>query len=78
MGQIREVDRLTRGEITYDSDYNGHICTCTRKLVRDEEEEDDYYSYKPTVKEAREIEPTESGSWWYVCSSCGAGAWSGA
>lgn len=56
--------------VIYDDQY-GHVCTCTQK------DEGEFYSYKPTVKVARDVEPTETGSWYYVCSRCGAGAWSG-
>jgi hypothetical protein len=34
-------------------------------------------SYENTVHVNRSVEPTESGSYWYDCDRCGAGAWSG-
>jgi hypothetical protein len=61
------------GQIIYDERY-GHVCTCTQKIVSDSHGA----TYKPTVKVDRSIEPTESGSWWYHCTRCGAGGWSGA
>lgn len=69
------------GEIIYDDQY-GHVCTCTQKLMNQVGFEGEtaytYPTYKPTVKVDRNIEPTESGSYWYHCTRCGAGAWSGA
>jgi len=67
---------MLMGEITYDEHF-GHVCTCTRKIVRDRDGEADYYSYELTVKLDESREPTESGSWRYVCSLCGSSAWSG-
>jgi hypothetical protein len=64
---------VKRGEITYDGEV-GHVCTCTRRVVGDTTK---HYVYARTVDVDRSVEPTESGSWWYVCSRCGAGAWSG-
>ena len=61
-----------RGQITYDSEY-GHVCTCSRQRHKYGKPD----SYRQTVKVDRNIEPTESGSCWYVCKRCGAGAWSG-
>lgn len=66
---------MTRGEITYDEQAGGHVCTCTRHVVGQTTK---HYAYKPTVAIDPDVEPTESGSWWYVCSRCGAAAWSGA
>lgn len=83
----------TRGRVTYDCEYghvctctkttecDGHpsgpfdhagetvYCdgTCSQAFV----------SYDETVRVDRAVEPTEGGSYWYVCSRCGAGAWSG-
>lgn len=34
-------------------------------------------SYEPTVAVDRSEVPTEGGSYYYVCSRCGAGGWSG-
>lgn len=34
-------------------------------------------TYDQTVSADRSVEPTQSGSWFYVCERCGAGAWSG-
>jgi hypothetical protein len=65
------------GKIRYDDQY-GHVCTCTEKVVRDQDGNPDHPTYKPTVKADRNIEPTDSGSYWYFCTRCGAGAWSGA
>ncbi len=65
-----------RGEITYD-DHFGHVCTCTEATEYDDEGYPLQPSYLPTVNPARDIEPTESGSYWYTCSRCGAGGWSG-
>lgn len=65
-----------RGQITYD-DQHGHVCTCTQAVEYDEHGEPREPSYLPTVAVARDVEPTESGSYWYVCSRCGAGGWSG-
>ena len=65
---------MKRGAILYDGEY-GHVCTCTRRTVGTVTK---HYAYAPTVHVDRSVEPTESGSWWYACSRCGAGAWSGA
>lgn len=62
-----------RGSITYDSEY-GHVCTCTQRVVGHTTM---HYEYKNTVIVDPSVEPTESGSWWYVCEACGAGQWSG-
>jgi hypothetical protein len=56
------------GRITYDSEF-GHVCTCS--YIAETEE------YRLTVHVDPSVEPTEGGSWWYVCDACGAGAWSG-
>ena len=64
------------GEILYDEQY-GHVCTCTRATEYDDDGYPSHDSYLPTVQADRDVRPTESGSWWYVCSRCGAGAWSG-
>lgn len=65
----------TRGKVTYDSDY-GHVCTCTQSVFSGFDG-GGYVRYEPTVAVDRAVEPTESGAYWYVCSRCGAGAWSG-
>ena len=65
-----------RGQLTYSDEY-GHVCTCTEAVEYDDEGYPSHTSYLPTVYVAREIEPTESGSWWYCCERCGAGGWSG-
>ena len=69
------MPRDTNPHIRYDEEY-GHVCTCTEKVVVDAEG-DAHRTYEPTVHVVREVEPTESGSWWYACDRCGAGAWSG-
>ena len=66
---------MKRGTITYD-DRQGHVCSCAerwRSVLRYEAEP----QYDRTVEVDRSIEPTEGGSYWYACSRCGAGAWSG-
>lgn len=65
-----------RNEIIYDDQF-GHVCTCTRKVVIDADGLESHATYKPTVKADRTIEPTESGSYWYSCTRCGTGTWSG-
>lgn len=65
-----------RGSITYD-DQHGHVCTCTEAVTYDAEGYPEHASYLPTVNVDRNITPTESGSYWYACSRCGSGAWSG-
>lgn len=72
-----------RGKLTYDS-YFGHVCTCTARETKltfagfeGEQGEHDWTTYEPTVGVDRSIPPTDSGSWYYVCSRCGAGGWSG-
>lgn len=69
-----------RGHITYDSEY-GHVCTCSETLHPYYESglRTNYFqsAYDNTVRVARDVEPTESGSYWYVCERCGAGGWSG-
>ena len=67
---------VKRGSITHDDQY-GHVCTCSRTIERDADGEAVHDRYSQTVSVARYIRPTESGSWWYVCSRCGAGGWSG-
>ena len=61
------------GKIEYDSRF-GHVCTCTETEGPDPL---DAPTYDPTVGVDRSQEPTEGGSYFYVCSRCGAGAWSG-
>ena len=63
-----------RGTITYVEEY-GHVCTCTAFV--DDVAYAPHTTYQNTVSADRSIEPTESGSYWYVCSRCGAGGWSG-
>jgi hypothetical protein len=63
------------GEIQYDDQY-GHVCTCTAFV--DDVAYAPHTTYQPTVSVVRDEEsPTESGSYWYQCSRCGAGGWSG-
>ncbi|MCR4339130.1 MAG: hypothetical protein NUW01_04490 [Gemmatimonadaceae bacterium] len=74
---------ITRGEITYD-DYFGHVCTCTGRVERGNivglDGETAYTMertvYEQTVGAVRDS-ATETGSYWYTCSRCGAGGWSG-
>ena len=66
-----------RGTITLD-EQSCHVCTCSETTVYDDEGYPAYAAYEPTVSADRSIPPTEGGSWFYVCSKCGAGAWSGA
>ena len=70
------MPRVRSGEITYDSQY-GHVCTCTEATENDALGEPLYHSYLPSVTVDRSTRPTESGSYYYVCSRCGAGGWSG-
>lgn len=66
-----------RGTITYDSEF-GHVCTCAATPVDYDNNGDPIGpAYTHTVKVARDIEPTEGGSYWYVCERCGTGGWSG-
>lgn len=68
---------MTRaGSITYD-DQHGHVCTCTQATEYDDNGDPLAPSYLPTVAADRDQPPTESGSYFYVCSRCGAGGWSG-
>lgn len=60
------------GQITYDH-YFGHVCTCAETTPPLSEAA----TYDNTVKVAREIEPSESGTYWYYCERCGSGGWSG-
>jgi len=63
--------------IIYDSEL-GHVCGCSeREPHRDADGNPIYPDYDRTVSVDRSVEPTESGSWYYRCSRCGAGAWSG-
>lgn len=72
------METTKRGTITYD-DQHGHVCTCTEAVTYDDEGYPEHASYLPTVAVVRDAEsPTESGSYWYQCSRCGAGGWSGA
>jgi hypothetical protein len=64
-----------RGEVRYD-DQSGHVCTCTEAVTYDADGYPEHASYLPTVS-ADDTPPTECGSWHYVCSRCGASAWSG-
>jgi hypothetical protein len=66
----------TLTHLTYSEEHGGLVCTCAAVECAD----GDGYShveYVPTVRCVREVEPTESGSWFYRCSRCGACAWSG-
>lgn len=65
-----------RGAVAYD-DQHGHVCTCTEVVTYDADGYPAHASYLPTVAADRSIAPTDSGSYYYVCSRCGAGAWSG-
>ena len=67
--------KTKRGTITYDDQF-GHVCTCTEAVTYDDEGYPERASYLPTVEADRES-GTETGSYWYTCSRCGAGAWSG-
>ncbi len=68
-----------RGQITYDN-YFGHVCTCTARDVEGHDADGNavavFTEYEPTVSADRDS-ATETGSYWYSCSRCGAGAWSG-
>lgn len=67
----------TPPRITYDSEH-GHVCTCSElEPFRDETGEAIAPNYRHTVEPDRTVEPTDSGSWLYVCKACGASAWSG-
>ena len=63
----------TRGKITYDDQY-GHVCTCTAFV--DDVAYAPHTTYQNTVSADRNS-GTETGSYWYSCSRCGAGGWSG-
>ena len=72
----------TRGRITYDN-YFGHVCTCTAQATKvgfagfeGEHGEHDWTTYENTV-ECDRSSGTESGSFAYHCTRCGASAWSG-
>lgn len=65
-----------RGKLTYSDEY-GHVCTCTEKIERDADGFPSHVGYLPTVRVVREVEPTETGSWYYRCERCGASGWSG-
>ena len=64
------------GEIKYDEQF-GHVCSCTEAIEYDDDGYPTHASYLPTVRVDRDTPPTESGSWFYYCERCGAGAWSG-
>lgn len=68
-----------RGDVIYDSEW-GHVCTCTERLHPHSENgmRTDYsqVSYDNTVVVDRES-GTESGSFYYSCTRCSAGTWSG-
>lgn len=72
----RRARSRDRGTITYD-DQHGHVCTCSRGPDAVGFEGSAGPTYDRTVDVDRDVAPTESGSWWYVCRRCGAGAWSG-
>ena len=63
------------GKVIYD-DQHGHVCLCTEHVYYDEDGLPVYADYQPTVTCDRSS-GTESGSFYYSCSRCGAGAWSG-
>jgi hypothetical protein len=65
----------SRGVVTYDDQY-GHVCTCTEVVEYDDEGYPSHATFLPTV-EADRCGATESGSYFYTCQRCGAGAWSG-
>lgn len=67
--------RKVRGEVIYADGY-GHVCTCTEAVTYDENGYPEHADYLPTVTPDRET-ATESGSYFYSCSRCGAGTWSG-
>jgi hypothetical protein len=54
-------DRSRPARLTF-SDYYGHACSI--------------HGPRP-MRVNRNVEPTESGSYYYSCSVCGAGGWSG-
>jgi len=64
------------GRIIYDSEH-GHVCTCSQSGIYFDSDGNAYEEYEHTVRVDRDTEPTNSGSWFYVCERCGAGAWSG-
>lgn len=71
-----------RGQITYDN-YFGHVCSCTAKQTtvsfagfEGEQGAHDWTTYENTV-ECDRSSGTESGSFAYYCTRCGATAWSG-
>jgi hypothetical protein len=64
-----------RGEVIYDSEF-GHVCKCTEAIEYDDEGYPSHATYQPTVTADRSS-ATESGSYFYSCSRCGAGSWSG-
>jgi hypothetical protein len=65
-----------RGQLIYDDYSAGMVCTCTEHVYYDEAGDPLHADYKPTVSADRSS-GTETGSYWYSCSRCGAGAWSG-
>lgn len=66
-----------RHAVVYDSEH-GHVCTCSElEPYRDDSGEAIAPNYRHTVEVDRSTEPTETGSWLYFCTRCGASAWSG-
>lgn len=65
-----------RGHILYDATF-GHVCSCTERTAYDPLGNPERPIYENTVQVDRNLAPTESGSYYYVCSRCGAGEWSG-
>ncbi len=68
--------------VTYDA-YFGHVCTCTAKATtlsfagfEGDHGSHDWTTYEPSV-ECDRSSGTETGSFYYRCTRCGAGAWSG-
>ena len=67
--------------ITYDVDY-GHVCLCAASVVDIHDEKtgevvESVMTYEFTVEADPDTEPTQSGSWFYICKRCGANGWSG-
>jgi hypothetical protein len=66
-----------RGHLVYDDEGGGLVCTCTQVVTLDDDGSPEHVEFDPTVQIDRSVEPTESGSWWFVCTRCGAAGWSG-
>lgn len=66
-----------RGEVIYD-DYSGaHVCRCTEHVYYDEDGDPIHAEYDMSAVVCDRSSGTESGSFYYHCTRCGAGAWSG-